>query len=204
MHSDKHILQTLFGGGDWHWRRVQSRFHHSTAWTLDRGFKSRSRQGCRSAFSLYCVVVLFCMGVNLGLSRWGKNMPDWGCLRTGCWGEHLDLRGRKWWQEAREDCIMRSFITCSFHQLLLGWSSQGGWDEWGILRARERSAYRIWLKNLKGRDYFSITPFTVIFHRRSKFKVVRRDESGYRQKPSSLTPWNDLDKTQIVFVTKFG
>jgi len=26
----------------------------------------------------------------------------------------LDLRGRKW-QEAAEDCIMRSFITCTLH-----------------------------------------------------------------------------------------
>jgi hypothetical protein len=29
------------------------------------------------------------------------------------------LRGRKW-QEAEEDCIMRSFITYMFHQILLG------------------------------------------------------------------------------------
>jgi hypothetical protein len=30
----------------------------------------------------------------------------------------LDLRGRKW-QMAGEDCIMRSFITCTLHQILL-------------------------------------------------------------------------------------
>jgi hypothetical protein len=29
------------------------------------------------------------------------------------------LRGRKW-QEAGEDCIMRRFITCTLHQILLG------------------------------------------------------------------------------------
>jgi hypothetical protein len=28
--------------------------------------------------------------------------------------EYLDLRGRKW-REAGEDCIMRSFITCTLH-----------------------------------------------------------------------------------------
>jgi len=28
-------------------------------------------------------------------------------------------RERKW-QEAVEDCIMRSFVTCMFHQTLLG------------------------------------------------------------------------------------
>jgi hypothetical protein len=33
-------------------------------------------------------------------------------------GEYLDLRGRKWW-EAGEDCIMRSFIICVPHQILL-------------------------------------------------------------------------------------
>jgi hypothetical protein len=38
----------------------------------------------------------------------------------------LDLRGRKWW-EAREDCIMRSFITCTLHQILLGLSVR--WEE---------------------------------------------------------------------------
>jgi len=31
----------------------------------------------------------------------------------------LDLRGRKW-LETGEDCIMRSFVTCTFHQILFG------------------------------------------------------------------------------------
>jgi len=29
---------------------------------------------------------------------------------------------------AGEDCIMRSFITCRFQQMLLGCASQGWWD----------------------------------------------------------------------------
>jgi hypothetical protein len=37
--------------------------------------------------------------------------------------ETLDLRGRRWW-EAAEDCIMRSFITCTLHKMLLGRSNQ--------------------------------------------------------------------------------
>jgi len=37
------------------------------------------------------------------------------CLRTGCWRECLYLRGRKW-QGAGEDCIMRSFMTCTLHR----------------------------------------------------------------------------------------
>jgi hypothetical protein len=32
------------------------------------------------------------MGVQLGLWHQGKN-KDWGCLRTGRWGEYLDRRG---------------------------------------------------------------------------------------------------------------
>jgi hypothetical protein len=40
-----------------------------------------------------------------------------GCLRSGCCGEHLDLRGRKW-HETGKDCIMRSFITCMLHKIL--------------------------------------------------------------------------------------
>jgi len=58
------------------------------------------------------------MGVKLGLSHYGKN-TDWGRLRTGCWGENMDLRRRKW-QEVGEDCIMRSFITCTVHMNCLG------------------------------------------------------------------------------------
>jgi hypothetical protein len=39
----------------------------------------------------------------------------------------LDLRGRKW-REAGEDCIMRSFVTCTLHHILLSCKvlSQGG------------------------------------------------------------------------------
>jgi hypothetical protein len=32
--------------------------------------------------------------------------------------QHIVLRGRKW-REAGEDCIMRSFITCTLQQILL-------------------------------------------------------------------------------------
>jgi len=62
---------------------------------------------------------VFYMAVKLGLSCWRRNI-DWWCFRTGCWTEHLDLRWRKW-QEAREDCIMRSIMTCTLHQILFEW-----------------------------------------------------------------------------------
>jgi len=44
--------------------------------------------------------------------------------------EYLDLSGRKW-QEDGEDCIMRSFIFCTHHQILLGSSNQGEWEALG-------------------------------------------------------------------------
>jgi hypothetical protein len=34
-------------------------------------------------------------------------------------GKYLDLRGRKWW-ETGDDFIMRSFITCTLHNILSG------------------------------------------------------------------------------------
>jgi hypothetical protein len=46
-----------------------------------------------------------------------KGGTDKGYLRTGCWGEYLDLKWGEWW-EAGEDCIMRSFITCTLHKIL--------------------------------------------------------------------------------------
>jgi hypothetical protein len=44
-----------------------------------------------------------------------------------CWGEYLDLRGRKW-QDSVENCIIRSFIICSIHKLALRLCKQSWWD----------------------------------------------------------------------------
>jgi hypothetical protein len=55
----------------------------------------------------------------------------WGCLSTGYWGEYMDLRGRKW-QEAGEDCKIRSFITCIFQLILLRWYNGGEWNRRGM------------------------------------------------------------------------
>jgi hypothetical protein len=76
---------------------------------------------------------LFCTGVKLGHSRWGKNM-DWGCLRTACLGEYLDLRGMKG-QEAGENCWMNTSIIC-IHQILLDWSNKSRRMRWAGHAAR--------------------------------------------------------------------
>jgi hypothetical protein len=60
---------------------------------------------------------LFCMGVKPGITPREELR---GCLGTGCLGEYLDQRGIKW-QEVGENCIMRSSIVCTFHQILLVW-----------------------------------------------------------------------------------
>jgi len=56
----------------------------------------------------------------------GWVFQDW--FRLCCWGKYLNLRGWKW-RKAGGDCIIRNFITCTFHQILSGWSNQEGWYE---------------------------------------------------------------------------
>jgi hypothetical protein len=58
----------------------------------------------------------------------------------------LDLGERKW-QEAGEDCIMRSFITCTLHQILRVMKSM--MIRWAghVTRMREmRNPYRIFVR----------------------------------------------------------
>jgi hypothetical protein len=38
--------------------------------------------------------LLFCMGVKLGRWHWRRNV-GWRCLKIGCWGECLGLRGTR-------------------------------------------------------------------------------------------------------------
>jgi len=42
--------------------------------------------------------------------------------------KYLDPKGGSA-QEAGEDRTIRRYITCKLHQILLRWSSQGGWDD---------------------------------------------------------------------------
>jgi len=51
---------------------------------------------------------------------------SWGCLRTGRWGQYLDLRERKYGED-KEDRIM-NFIPCTIRNILFGWWNQGGWE----------------------------------------------------------------------------
>ena len=62
---------------------------------------------------------LSCLGVKLGLWHWGRNV-GWGCLRTGCWGEYLGLRGTRQ-QGNGENYIMRSLGIFTPYPILCGW-----------------------------------------------------------------------------------
>jgi hypothetical protein len=70
---------------------------------------------------IICIVILpvFCMGVKLGLLHWGRN-KGWGCVRTGCWGGYLGLRGTRR-QGSGEDCITISLMFYTHHQISFAW-----------------------------------------------------------------------------------
>jgi hypothetical protein len=57
--------------------------------------------------------------MKFGLSYKGKNIPL-GCLRTGCWGEYLDLQGKEIGDEVGGNCIMGTLKMYTLHQMLLG------------------------------------------------------------------------------------
>jgi hypothetical protein len=101
------------------------------------------------------------MGVKLSLSHNGKKVYR-GCLKIGCWRRYLALRGMKE-QEANENCMMRSSVTCTSGQILLGWSNQGGWDGQGMWHVWERRAMHslfsgaeVWRIELLGRRRCSL------------------------------------------------
>ena len=72
------------------------------------------------------------MGVRLGFSYWEMDI-GWGCLRIGCWGEHLGL-GRTKWQGSGEDYIRSSsMLVYTSHQILFRWSNTEVWDGLGML-----------------------------------------------------------------------
>jgi hypothetical protein len=60
---------------------------------------------------------LFCMGAKLGLWYLGKN-TDCGFLRTGCWGEYLDLRQIKWREVGEKLCIQELHNLCSYPSII--------------------------------------------------------------------------------------
>ena len=70
-------------------------------WTLRRIHAKRSistRISSKHRTEYRCIYFVSAfytkMGVKLGRWHWGTNV-GWGCLRIGCWGEYLGLRGTR-------------------------------------------------------------------------------------------------------------
>ena len=68
-------------------------FTHTTEMTHFLNF--RSVQPSTILAGYFCTLIYtFCMGVKLGRPHWGRNV-GWWCLRIGCWGEYLGLKGTR-------------------------------------------------------------------------------------------------------------
>ena len=59
------------------------------------------------------------------------------CLRTGCWGEYLGLRGMRC-KGSGENYIMRSFMIHTPHQILFEWPNWEQWDGQGRQQVWDR------------------------------------------------------------------
>jgi hypothetical protein len=77
----------------------------------------------------------------------GKH-TGWGCSRMRCWGKYSVLSGGTW-QQSGENCVMKSFVICITHQILFGWSNEGGRDLQGMWHAWMRRDTGFWWGNLK-------------------------------------------------------
>ena len=88
-------LQTVSAHLTLHGALISSRAHiHRLLCKVKFMGSCRERVLLISDFRLtFCL--LFCTGVKLGLWLWGRSV-GWGCLRIGCWGEYLGLRGKRW------------------------------------------------------------------------------------------------------------
>ena len=104
----------------WHYFEVfcPTACYHSVQNILSSSLLSKNLK-IKIAYTELKFCLLFCMGVKLGRSHWGCNV-GWGCLRTGCWGEYLGLRGTRY-QGSEENYIMRSLMICNPRPILFGW-----------------------------------------------------------------------------------
>jgi hypothetical protein len=65
---------------------------------------------------IYTIIIL--PAVQYGYETWSLTLRniDWDYLGTGCRGGYLDPRKMKW-REIGENYILRSFTTCTLHQV---------------------------------------------------------------------------------------
>ena len=102
--------------------------------------QAAGRQTDRHMTKLIVPFLLFCMCVKLGRWYCGRK-ESWGCLRTWCWGEYLDL-GRTRERGNGGDCITGAkwFVLltqyCAGDKIEkneMGWACGAyGWGEGGV------------------------------------------------------------------------
>jgi hypothetical protein len=78
----------------------------------------------RASFILFSFCIVVCFLNCIGTSQFENRV-----LKT-IFGPKRDEVAGGW-----KICIMRSSISCTLHQILLGWANQGGWGGWGLWRA---------------------------------------------------------------------
>ena len=73
----------------------------------------------------------------------------WGCLRIGCWGEYLGLRGTMW-RGGGENYIRRSLMICNPHSTLLK-SRRIRWKGHVARMEEKRGVYRVLVEKPGGK-----------------------------------------------------
>ena len=73
----------FYSGINWEQIKAGNSCYHSVQNILSSSLLSKN-------LKVYTNIILplFCMGVKLGSSHWGRSV-GWGCLRIWCWGEYF-------------------------------------------------------------------------------------------------------------------
>ena len=121
----KHLSPTQSETKLYSWVRIRTAPKFSTEKT-STAFRSDLEQGQFSVHRKYSSSE----GVKLGRSQLGRNV-GWGCLKIGCWGEYLGLRGARW-QRNGEIYIMKCLMICNPHRILFGWYKRDEWERRGM------------------------------------------------------------------------
>ena len=107
---------------------------------------------CSGTFWQECEVyfIIFICG-RPGRWHWWRNV-GWGCLRIGCWGEYLGLRGARWhW--SGEDYIIREFndLYSSPNLVRVNKSRRMRWAGHVARMGEKRGVYRVLVGKLEGK-----------------------------------------------------
>jgi hypothetical protein len=107
-HRDKWVMLSCKGGEVW----IGESCYHSVQNLLSSHLLCKNVE-IRIDKTISLPLVLY------GCKIWSLTLREYidgGCLRTVCWGEYLGRRDMEW-RVVEENCIMRSFISCTLRQV---------------------------------------------------------------------------------------